>query len=44
MLQVVPEKLSQAVVSIEMFSDLNKISLEDVIGRLRVFEERAKPP
>jgi len=26
-----------------MFSDLNKISLEDVIGRLRVFEERAKP-
>ena len=43
MLQVVPEKLTQAAVSIEMFSDLNAISIEDVIGRLRVFEDRAKP-
>jgi hypothetical protein len=26
-----------------MFLDLNNVSLEEVIGRLRVFEERAKP-
>jgi hypothetical protein len=43
MLQVVPERLSQAAVSLEMFLDLNKTSIEEVIGRLRVFEERSKP-
>ena len=43
LLQVVPDKLSQAAVSLEMFLDLNNVSLEEVIGRLRVFEERAKP-
>ena len=26
-----------------MFLDLNKVSIEEVIGRLRVFEERSKP-
>jgi len=39
----VPENLNQAAVSIEMFMDLNKAKVEDVIGRLRVFEERGKP-
>ena len=43
LLQVVPEKLTQAVVSLEMFLDLNRVSIEEVIGRLRVFEERLKP-
>jgi uncharacterized membrane protein YgcG len=43
LLQVVPERLSQAAVSLEMFLDLNKVSIEEVIGRLRVFEERCKP-
>jgi hypothetical protein len=43
LLQVVPRSLNQAAVSIEMFVDLNKATVEDVIGRLRVFEERAKP-
>ena len=43
LLQVVPEKLSQAAVSLEMFLNLNTITIEEVIGRLRMFEERAKP-
>jgi hypothetical protein len=40
---VVPRSLNQATVSIEMFVDLNKATIEEVIGRLRVFEESAKP-
>ncbi|XP_021321292.1 uncharacterized protein LOC110437238 [Sorghum bicolor] len=43
LLQVVPERLTQAAVSLEMFLDLNKVTIDEVIGRLRVFEERAKP-
>ena len=43
LLQVVPDRLSQAAVSLEMFLDLNEVTIEEVIGRLRVFEERAKP-
>ncbi|XP_066395748.1 uncharacterized protein [Miscanthus floridulus] len=43
LLQVVSESLNQAAVSIEMFMDLNTAKVEDVIGRLRVFEERSKP-
>jgi hypothetical protein len=43
LLRVVPEWLAQAVVSLEMFLDLNKVKIEEVIGRLRVFEERANP-
>jgi hypothetical protein len=43
LLQVVPERQTQAAVSLERFLDLNKVTIEEVIGRLRVFEERAKP-
>jgi hypothetical protein len=43
MLQVIPERLSLATVSLEMFLDLNKVSIEEVIGRLHVFEEHSKP-
>lgn len=43
LLQVVPEKLNQAAVSLKMFFDMNSVSVEEVIGRLRVFEERQKP-
>jgi hypothetical protein len=44
LLQVVPRSLNQAAVSIKMFMDLNKTTIKNVIGRLRVFEERDKPP
>jgi uncharacterized membrane protein YgcG len=44
MLQVVPRNLTQAAVSIEMFMDLNKASIVDVVGQLRIFEERDKAP
>jgi hypothetical protein len=44
LLQVIPRSLNQAAVSIEMFVDLNKATIEDVIGRLRMFEERNKTP
>ncbi|CAO2208242.1 unnamed protein product [Urochloa humidicola] len=44
MLHVVPESLSQAAVAIEMLLDLNATSVEEVTGRLRIFEQRhAKP-
>ena len=43
LLQVVPERMNQAVVSLEMFRDLNKVTIEEVVGRLRAFEERTKP-
>jgi len=43
LLQVVPERLNQAAVSLEMFLDLNKVTIEEVVGRLRVFEECTKP-
>jgi hypothetical protein len=43
LLQVVPKSLNQATVSIEMFVDLSKATTEDVIRRIRVFEERDKP-
>ncbi|XP_066395796.1 uncharacterized protein [Miscanthus floridulus] len=43
LLQVVQDRLSQAAVSLKMFLDLNEVTIEEVIGRLCVFEERAKP-
>jgi hypothetical protein len=49
MLQVTPDHLSQIVVAIETFLDLNTIAVEEVVGRLRQVEERElkkkkKPP
>ena len=43
LLQVVPDRLNQAVVSLEMFLDLNNVMVEKVTGRLRIFEEHTKP-
>jgi hypothetical protein len=40
MLRVVPTKYNQITCSIEMFTDLKKMSLDEFIGRLSVVEER----
>jgi hypothetical protein len=40
MLRVVPSRFNQIVCSIEMFTDFKKMSLEELVGRLRVAEER----
>jgi hypothetical protein len=40
MLRVVPSRFNQIACSIEMFADFKKMSLEELVGRLRVAEER----
>ena len=40
MLRVVPARYNQIACSIEMFADLKTMSLEELIGRLRVAKER----
>jgi len=40
MLRVVPSRFNQVACSIEMFADFKKMSLEELVGRLRVAEER----
>lgn len=41
LLRVVPKRLSQVAVAIEVTTNLTKLTLEDVSGRLRAAEERA---
>ncbi|PWA39644.1 zinc finger, CCHC-type [Artemisia annua] len=38
----VPEKFIQIVAAIEQFADLNKMSFQEAVGRLKAFEERTK--
>ncbi|XP_066351721.1 uncharacterized protein [Miscanthus floridulus] len=40
MLRVVPSRFNQVACSIEMFADFKKMLLEELVGRLRVAEER----
>nr|GEV55419.1 hypothetical protein [Tanacetum cinerariifolium] len=40
LLNVVPDKYMQIVASIEQYSDLSEMTLEDAIGRLKTYEER----
>nr|GEV88543.1 zinc finger, CCHC-type [Tanacetum cinerariifolium] len=42
LLNVVPDKYLQIVVSIEQYSDLSEMTLEEAIGRLKTYEERIK--
>jgi len=39
-LRVAPSRFSQVIVSIEMFCDVKNLSVDDLMGRLRVAEER----
>jgi hypothetical protein len=39
-LRVVPSRFSPIVVSIEMFCDTKKMTVEELVGRLRAVEER----
>lgn len=39
-LRVVPARFTQVVVTIEMFCDLKALSVDELVGRLRVAEER----
>ncbi|GKB16867.1 hypothetical protein Tco_0850790 [Tanacetum coccineum] len=42
LLNVVPNKFLQIVASIEQYSDLDEMSVDEAIGRLKTFEERIK--
>lgn len=42
LLNVVPDRFLQIVASIEQYSDLDEMSLDEAIGRLKTFEERLK--
>ncbi|GKE71584.1 hypothetical protein Tco_1529656 [Tanacetum coccineum] len=42
LLNVVPDKYLQIVASIEQYSDLDEMSVDEAIGRLKTFEERLK--
>ncbi|GJY64325.1 hypothetical protein Tco_0465785 [Tanacetum coccineum] len=42
LLNVVPDKFLQIVASIEKYSDLDEMSVEEAIGRSKTFEERIK--
>ncbi|XP_066311453.1 uncharacterized protein [Miscanthus floridulus] len=42
-LRVVPSRYSQVAVAIEMFKDLKKLSIEELVGHLRAAEERFEP-
>nr|GFC47469.1 zinc finger, CCHC-type [Tanacetum cinerariifolium] len=42
LLNAVPDRYLQIVTSIEQYSDLSKMTLEETIGRLKTYEERIK--
>nr|GEX24163.1 zinc finger, CCHC-type [Tanacetum cinerariifolium] len=42
LLNVVPDRYSQIVASIEQYSDLREMTMEEVIGRLKTYEEIIK--
>nr|GEX72122.1 zinc finger, CCHC-type [Tanacetum cinerariifolium] len=42
LLNVVPDRYMQIVASIEQYSDLSEMTMEEAIGRLKTYEERIK--
>nr|GEX92313.1 zinc finger, CCHC-type [Tanacetum cinerariifolium] len=42
LLNVIPDRYLQIVASIEQYSDLSEMTLEEAIGRLKTYEERIK--
>lgn len=42
-LRVVPARYNQVAVTIEMFCDLKTLTIEELVGRLRVAEDRFEP-
>nr|GEW23380.1 zinc finger, CCHC-type [Tanacetum cinerariifolium] len=42
LLNAVPDRYLQIVASIEQYSDLDEMTLEEVVGRLKTYEERIK--
>lgn len=42
LLSSVPERFIQIVAAIEQFVDLNKMTFQEAVGRLKAFEERTK--
>nr|GEV91139.1 zinc finger, CCHC-type [Tanacetum cinerariifolium] len=42
LLNAVPDKFLQIVASIEQYSDLDEMSVDEAVGRLKTFEERLK--
>ena len=42
LLSSVPERFIQIVAAIEQFADLNKMTFQEAVGRLKAFEERTK--
>ncbi|GJZ43847.1 valine--tRNA ligase, chloroplastic/mitochondrial 2 isoform X1 [Tanacetum coccineum] len=42
LLNAIPDRFLQIVASIEQYSDLDEMSLDEAIGRLKTFEERLK--
>ncbi|CAD6244447.1 unnamed protein product [Miscanthus lutarioriparius] len=42
-LRVVPPRYNQVVVTIEMFCDMKKMPIEELVGRLRAAEDRFEP-
>nr|GEW44665.1 zinc finger, CCHC-type [Tanacetum cinerariifolium] len=42
LLNVIPDRYIQIVASIEQYSDLSEMTLEEAVGRLKTYEERIK--
>jgi hypothetical protein len=44
LLHVIPKKLEQVAISMEILLDLDALSIEDTVGHLRAVKQRKKSP